>query len=213
MAVPAPTRLGPVPRPDSLDAEERMSRDELESLQLTRLKNTLHYVYEKVPLYRQKFDDAGVHPGDLVGLEDLAKFPFTTKEDLRVSYPYGMFAVPLNQVARIHASSGTTGLATIVGYTKRDLDTWANLIARSLRAGGVRPGHVVQNSYGYGLFTGGLGLHGGAEKLGCTVIPMSGGQTQKQVQLLLDLKPDAIDAAVKQCQALGILTQCPDVVA
>lgn len=185
-------RLGPAPRPDSLDAEERMSRDELENLQLTRLKQTLHYAYEKVPLYRQKFDDAGVHPDDLVALDDLAKFPYTTKEDLRVTYPYGMFAVPMNQVARIHASSGTTGRATVVGYTKGDLDTWASLIARSLRAGGVRPGHLVQNSYGYGLFTGGLGLHGGAEKLGCTVIPMSGGQTPRQVQLIVDLKPDAI---------------------
>ncbi len=192
MSPTATTRLGPAPNPDSLDAEERMSRDELENLQLTRLKQTLHYAYEKVALYRQKFDDAGVRPDDLVTLEDLAKFPFTTKEDLRVTYPFGMFAVPMNEVARIHASSGTTGRATVVGYTKQDLDTWAALIARSLRAGGVRPGHVVQNSYGYGLFTGGLGLHGGAERLGCTVIPMSGGQTPKQVQLIVDLKPDAI---------------------
>ena len=178
--------------PSTLDAEERMSRDELEALQLRRLQQTLAYAYERVPLYRRKFDDAGVHPSDLHGLEDLRLFPYTTKEDLRSAYPFGMLAVPMSRVSRIHASSGTTGRPTVVGYTAGDLDRWASLVARSLRASGVRPGYKVHNAYGYGLFTGGLGAHFGAEKLGCTVIPVSGGQTQRQIQLILDFEPDTI---------------------
>jgi phenylacetate-CoA ligase len=178
--------------PGSLDPEERMSRDQIEDLQLTRLQHTLAYAYERVPLYRQKFDDAGVHPEDLKELSDLARFPYTTKEDLRQTYPFGMFAVPQDRVARIHASSGTTGRPTVVGYTAGDLDRWATLVARSLRASGVKPGYKVHNAYGYGLFTGGLGTHAGAEKLGCMVIPMSGGQTERQVQLILDFEPDTI---------------------
>ncbi|MEA5453672.1 phenylacetate--CoA ligase PaaK [Sinomonas sp. JGH33] len=169
-----------------------MSRDQIEALQLARLQETLQYAYSRVPLYTRKFDEAGVNPSDLKELADLAKFPFTTKEDLRQAYPFGMFAVPMDQVARIHASSGTTGRPTVVGYTKQDLDTWATLVARCLRASGVRPGMKVHNAYGYGLFTGGLGAHAGAEKLGATVIPMSGGQTEKQIQLIGDFAPDAI---------------------
>ncbi|MBO0908654.1 MULTISPECIES: phenylacetate--CoA ligase PaaK [Arthrobacter] len=176
----------------SLDPEERMSRDEIEALQLTRLQHTVKYAYERVPLYTQKFDEAGVHPEDLRELADLAKFPYTTKEDLRQTYPFGMFAVPQEQVARIHASSGTTGRPTVVGYTAGDLDRWSTLVARSLRASGVKPGYKVHNAYGYGLFTGGLGAHAGAEKLGCTVIPMSGGQTERQIQLISDFQPDTI---------------------
>ncbi|TKV29146.1 phenylacetate--CoA ligase [Arthrobacter sp. NamB2] len=178
--------------PSTLDVEETWSRDQLESAQLERLQATLAHAYAKVPLYRRKFDDAGVHPGDLRDLQDLAKFPFTTKEDLRSTYPFGMFAVPQERVARIHASSGTTGRPTVVGYTTGDLDRWASLVARSLRASGVRAGWKVHNAYGYGLFTGGLGAHAGAEKLGCTVIPISGGQTERQVQLIRDFEPDAI---------------------
>ena len=178
--------------PAALDPEERMSRDEIEALQLTRLQHTVKYAYERVPLYTQKFDDAGVHPEDLRELSDLAKFPYTTKEDLRQTYPFGMFAVPQDQVARIHASSGTTGRPTVVGYTAGDLDRWSTLVARSLRASGVKPGYKVHNAYGYGLFTGGLGAHAGAEKLGCTVIPMSGGQTERQIQLITDFQPDTI---------------------
>ena len=178
--------------PATLDPEELMSRDELEALQLTRLQHTLRYAYERVPLYTRKFDDAGVRPEDLVALEDLAGFPYTTKEDLRRTYPFGMFAVPQEQVARIHASSGTTGRPTVVGYTRGDLDRWATLVARSLRASGVKAGYKVHNAYGYGLFTGGLGAHSGAEKLGCTVIPMSGGQTGRQVQMIRDFEPDTI---------------------
>ncbi|MDN3481869.1 phenylacetate--CoA ligase [Arthrobacter sp. APC 3897] len=176
----------------SLDPEERMSRDEIEALQLTRLQHTVKYAYERVPLYTQKFDEAGVRPEDLRELSDLAKFPYTTKEDLRRTYPFGMFAVPQDQVARIHASSGTTGRPTVVGYTAGDLDRWSTLVARSLRASGVKPGYKVHNAYGYGLFTGGLGAHAGAEKLGCTVIPMSGGQTERQIQLITDFEPDTI---------------------
>ena len=178
--------------PETLDPEERMSRDRIEELQLARLQHTLAYAYERVPLYRQKFDDAGVHPDDLKELTDLARFPYTTKEDLRRTYPYGMFAVPLHQVARIHASSGTTGRPTVVGYTAGDQFRWAALVARSLRASGVKPGYKVHNAYGYGLFTGGLGAHAGAEQLGCTVIPVSGGQTDRQVQLIRDFEPDTI---------------------
>ncbi|WP_434994724.1 phenylacetate--CoA ligase PaaK [Arthrobacter sp. Ld5] len=178
--------------PATLDAEETWSRDHLESVQLDRLKATLAHAYAQVPLYRRKFDDAGVHPEDLRDLADLAKFPFTTKEDLRSTYPFGMFAVPQERVARIHASSGTTGQPTVVGYTAGDLDRWATLVARSLRASGVKAGWKVHNAYGYGLFTGGLGAHAGAERLGCTVIPISGGQTERQVQLIRDFEPDAI---------------------
>ena len=188
---PAP-RKSTAADPTSLDPEERMSRDELESLQLRRLQQTLAYAYERVPLYRTKFDDAGVHPADLRELGDLRLFPYTTKEDLRSTYPFGMFAVPQQQVARIHASSGTTGRPTVVGYTAGDVDRWASLVARSLRASGVRPGYKVHNAYGYGLFTGGLGAHYGADKLGCTVIPMSGGQTERQIQLIRDFEPDTI---------------------
>src|SRR4051812_24703306 len=175
-----------------LDREEMISRDELEALQLSRLQHTVAYAYDRVPLYKRKFDDAGIHPSDLRELEDLGNFPFTTKDDLRAEYPFGMFAVPQSEVARIHASSGTTGRPTVVGYTKQDLADWAKLVARSFRASGIRPGMKVHNAYGYGLFTGGLGAHAGAEALGCTVIPMSGGQTERQIQLIQDFKPDAI---------------------
>jgi len=175
-----------------LDAIEHASRDEIEALQLKRLKWTLAHAYDNVPHYKAAFDAAGVHPSDLKQLSDISKFPFTTKADLRNNYPYGMFAVPREQISRIHASSGTTGKPTVVGYTKGDLDNWANLVARSIRAGGGRSGDIVHVAYGYGLFTGGLGAHYGAERLGCTVIPMSGGQTEKQVQLIADFKPDII---------------------
>jgi len=180
------------PAPGDLEAIETASRDELQALQLQRLQWSLKQAYDNVPHYKAAFDAKGVHPSDLKTLADLAKFPFTTKKDLRDNYPFGMFAVPRERVARIHASSGTTGKPTVVGYTLKDIDTWAGLVARSLRAAGVRPGHIVHIAYGYGLFTGGLGAHYGAEKLGCTVIPMSGGQTEKQVQLIQDFKPDAI---------------------
>jgi phenylacetate-CoA ligase len=180
------------PRPVELDPIERASRDEIAALQLTRLRATLANVYANVPHYRRAFDAKGVHPDDLKTLADLAKFPFTGKADLRANYPFGMFAVPREQVVRVHASSGTTGKPTVVGYTQPDIDNWANLVARSLRAAGVRRGDMVHVAYGYGLFTGGLGAHYGAERLGCTVVPMSGGQTEKQVQLIRDFKPDAI---------------------
>jgi phenylacetate-CoA ligase len=179
-------------RPTELDPIERASRDEIAALQLTRLRATLENVYANVPHYRRAFDDKGVHPSDLKTLADLAKFPFTGKADLRANYPFGMFAVPRDQVVRVHASSGTTGKPTVVGYTQQDIHHWADLVARSLRAAGVRRGDMVHVAYGYGLFTGGLGAHYGAERLGCTVIPMSGGQTEKQVQLIRDFKPDAI---------------------
>ncbi len=178
--------------PPQLEPIETASRDELCALQLERLKWSLRHAYDKVPHYRKKFDDKGVHPDDLRTLADLAKFPFTSKRDLRDNYPFGLFAVPREQVARIHASSGTTGKPTVVGYTLKDIDTWANLVARSIRAAGGRPGDMVHVAYGYGLFTGGLGAHYGAERLGCTVVPMSGGQTEKQVQLILDFKPKII---------------------
>jgi phenylacetate-CoA ligase len=165
---------------------------QLWDIQLERLRATLHLAYEQVPHYRKAFDAAGVHPSDLAALEDLARFPFTTKADLRDNYPFGMFAVPREQVARIHASSGTTGKPTVVGYTKDDLDTWADLMARSIHAAGGRPGDVVHVAYGYGLFTGGLGAHYGAERLGCTVVPVSGGMTERQVQLILDFEPRVI---------------------
>ncbi|MDZ7628143.1 MAG: phenylacetate--CoA ligase PaaK [Parvularculaceae bacterium] len=175
-----------------LDDGEKLTRAELQSLQLERLQSTLAHAYKKSAHYRRAFDSAGVKPGDLTSLADLAIFPFTTKADLRDNYPFAFFAVPQSEVARIHASSGTTGKPTVVGYTKRDLETWAGLVARSIRAAGGRPGMKVHVSYGYGLFTGGLGAHYGAEALGCTVIPMSGGQTEKQVQLICDFEPDII---------------------
>jgi phenylacetate-CoA ligase len=169
-----------------------MALDELRALQLERLRETLHHAYAHVPHYRRSFDAAGVHPDDCRDLSDLAKFPTTSKADLRENYPFGMFAVPQDQVRRIHASSGTTGKPTVVGYTARDIDTWANLMARSLRAAGARPGHKVHNAYGYGLFTGGLGAHYGIERLGATAIPISGGMTPRQVQLITDFRPEVI---------------------
>lgn len=178
--------------PGDLEPIETASLDELRALQLERLKWSVRHAYENVPHYRKRFDEHGVHPDDLKSLEDLAKFPFTTKYDLRDNYPYGMFAVPREKIVRIHASSGTTGKPTVVGYTKKDIDTWADVVARSIRAAGGRPGDIVHVAYGYGLFTGGLGAHYGAERLGCTVIPMSGGQTEKQIQMIMDLKPDII---------------------
>ena len=177
---------------DLLDPIERASRDEITALQIQRLKATLHKVYSNVPHYRKAFDAKGVHPEDLKTLKDLAKFPFTVKKDLRDNYPFGLFAVPKEQVSRIHASSGTTGKPTVVGYTRNDIDHWADLVARSIRAAGGRAGDTMHIAYGYGLFTGGLGAHYGAERLGCTVIPMSGGQTEKQVQLICDFKPEII---------------------
>ena len=175
-----------------LDASERLGRDELEALQLERLRATLRHAYDNVAFYRAAFDKAGVRPEDCRTLADLARFPFTAKADLRENYPFGMFAVPEDQVRRIHASSGTTGRPTVVGYTDRDLDTWADVVARSIRAAGGRPGHKVHVAYGYGLFTGGLGAHYGAERLGCTVIPASGGMTARQVQLIQDFRPEII---------------------
>ena len=175
-----------------LDPIEKASRDELMALQLERMKASLTRAYDKVPRYKKKFDDAGVKPADLKTLADLAKFPFTTKADLRDTYPFGMFAVPMDQVVRVHASSGTTGKPCVVGYTKNDIDMWAHVMARSIRAAGARPGDKVHVSYGYGLFTGGLGAHYGAERLGITVIPFGGGQTERQVQLITDFKPDII---------------------
>jgi phenylacetate-CoA ligase len=180
------------PRTLGLEPIERASEDELRALQLERLKGTLAHAYANVAPYRAKCSQAGVHPQDLRTLADLAHFPFTTKEDLRLGYPFGLLAVPREQLVRIHASSGTTGKSTIVGYTRRDIETWAALVARSIRAAGGRRGDIVHIAYGYGLFTGGLGAHYGAELLGCTVVPMSGGQTQKQVQLICDLEPDLI---------------------
>jgi phenylacetate-CoA ligase len=177
---------------DDLEPIETASPDELAALQLHRLQQTLVHAYERVPHYKRAFDQAGVHPSDCHDLSDLAHFPFTTKQDLRDAYPDGMFAVPRNQLARIHASSGTTGQPTVVGYTRRDLDTWSDLMARSIRAAGGRRGDLVHVAYGYGLFTGGLGAHYGAERLGCTVVPASGGMTERQVILIRDLKPDII---------------------
>src|SRR5574337_1273797 len=180
------------PAPGDLEPIETASRDELEALQLSRLQWTVDRAYRNVPHYRKAFDAAGVTPGDVKSLADLAKLPFTTKLDLRDNYPFGMFAVPREKVVRVHASSGTTGKPTVVGYTAKDVDTWADVMARSIRAAGGRAGDIVHVAYGYGLFTGGLGAHSGAEKLGCTVIPMSGGQTEKQVQLIRDFRPDII---------------------
>jgi phenylacetate-CoA ligase len=177
---------------DLLDAGERLGRDELRALQLERLRTTLRHAYDNVGFYRESFDKAGLRPEDCRSLEDLARFPFTAKADLRDNYPFGMFAVDESRVRRIHASSGTTGRPTVVGYTDRDLDTWADVVARSIRAAGGRPGHKVHVAYGYGLFTGGLGAHYGAERLGCTVIPASGGMTARQVQLIQDFRPEII---------------------
>ena len=180
------------PKPGELDPIETASRDELIALQQERLAWSLQHAYEHVPHYRRKFDAAGVHPQDLTSLADLARFPFTTKQDLRDTYPFGMFAVPREQVVRIHASSGTTGRPTVVGYTARDIDMWATVMARSIRAAGGRAGDIIHVAYGYGLFTGGLGAHYGAERLGATVIPMSGGMTERQVALIQDFKPSII---------------------
>ena len=180
------------PGPGDLEPIETASRDEVTALQLQRLRWSLRHAYDRVPHYRQAFDAAGVHPDDLKTLADLSRFPFTTKADLRQNYPFGLFAVPRQQVVRVHASSGTTGKPTVVGYTQGDIDRWADLMARSIRASGGRAGDIVHVAYGYGLFTGGLGAHYGAERLGCTVVPMSGGQTEKQVQLIMDFRPDII---------------------
>jgi phenylacetate-CoA ligase len=182
-------RLGEAPDPALLDDAERMRVDELRALQLRRLQESLRHAYEHVPHYRRAFEAAGVHPDDCRELADLARFPTTGKADLRENYPFGMFAVPREQVRRVHASSGTTGRPTVVGYTERDLDTWATVMARSIRAAGGRAGDVLHNAYGYGLFTGGLGAHYGGEKLGCTVVPVSGGMTPRQVQLITDFRP------------------------
>jgi phenylacetate-CoA ligase len=181
-----------MPQPGDLEPIERASRDELQALQLERLKWSLRHAYDNVAHYRRAFDEAGVHPDDLESLADLAQFPFTDKKTLRDNYPFGLFAVPREQVVRVHASSGTTGKPTVVGYTQHDIDTWADVVARSIRAAGGRPGDMVHIAYGYGLFTGGLGAHYGAERLGCTVVPMSGGQTEKQVQLIQDFQPSII---------------------
>jgi phenylacetate-CoA ligase len=180
------------PSRHELDPIEIASRDEIAALQFERLKRTLRRVYDNVPHYRKAFDAAGVHPDSLTTLADLAKFPFTTKEDLRANYPFGLFATPREEIVRLHASSGTTGRPTVVGYTKGDIEMWADLVARSIRASGGRPGMKLHNAYGYGLFTGGLGLHYGAERLGVTTIPVSGGMTERQVQLIADFEPDII---------------------
>jgi phenylacetate-CoA ligase len=175
-----------------LEPIETASRDEIAALQRERIVWTLRHAYINVPHYRRTFDASGVHPDDFRSLEDLGKFPFTTKQDLRANYPFGMFAVPREQVLRIHASSGTTGKPTVVGYTRKDLDVWAQVVARSIYASGGRPGMILHNAYGYGLFTGGLGLHDGAQRLGCSVVPVSGGMTERQVQLINDFRPDII---------------------
>ena len=178
---------------------ETASRDELTALQLERLKWSVKHAYDNVEQYRKNFNEVGVHPDDIRDLSDLTKLPFTTKQDLRENYPFGMFAVPENKVVRVHVSSGTTGKPTVVGYTKNDIDMWTEMMARSIYASGGRPGDKVQVSYGYGLFTGGLGAHYGAERLGCMVIPMSGGQTERQVQLIVDFRPDIIMVTPSYC--------------
>lgn len=178
---------------------ETASRDELTALQLERLKWSVKHAYENVAQYRTNFDGSGVHPDDIQDLSDLTKFPFTTKQDLRDNYPFGMFAVPEKKVVRVHVSSGTTGRPTVVGYTQNDIDMWSDMMARSIYASGGRPGDKVHVSYGYGLFTGGLGAHYGAERLGCMVIPMSGGQTERQVQLIADFRPDVIMVTPSYC--------------
>ena len=176
----------------AFDPIETASRDELTALQMQRLRWSLRHAYAHVPHYRRSFDAAGVHPDDFRELSDLTRFPFTVKQDLRDAFPFGMFAVPREQIRRLHASSGTTGSVTVVGYTADDLRMWGEVMARTLYAGGVRPRMLVHNAYGYGLFTGGLGMHYGAERLGCTVIPVSGGMTQRQAQLIADLRPDVL---------------------
>ena len=191
------------PAPGDLEPIETASRDEIQALQLQRLRWTLQHAYDNVPHYRRAFDAKGVHPGDLKQLSDISKFPFTVKKDLRDNYPFGMFAVPREQVSRVHASSGTTGKPTVVGYTRKDIDIWADLVARSIRAAGGRPGDIVHVAYGYGLFTGGLGAHYGAERAGCTVIPMSGGQTEKQVQLIRDFAPSIIMVTPSYMQVIN----------
>ena len=173
-------------------AETAVSLDALRSLQLERLRGALRHAYDNVPHYRRKFDDHGVHPDDLKSLDDLASFPFTTKADLRETYPFGMFAVPMERIVRVHASSGTTGKSTVVGYTQRDVDTWSHVMARSIRASGGRPGHKVHVAYGYGLFTGGRGAPYRPPRQGCVVLPMGGGQTERQVQLICDFEPEII---------------------
>ncbi|MEI8156028.1 MAG: phenylacetate--CoA ligase PaaK [Burkholderiales bacterium] len=180
------------PQPGDLEAIETASRDEISALQLQRLKWSLQHAYDNVPLHKKSFDEKGVHPSDLKTLADLAKFPFMTKTALRDNYPFGLFAVPREKIARLHASSGTTGKSIVVGYTTKDIDNWAHLVARSIRAAGGRAGDMLHNAYGYGMFTGGLGAHYGAERLGCTVVPMSGGQTEKQVQQIVDFQPQII---------------------
>lgn len=191
------------PAKQTLDPIEIASRDEISALQLERLGWSLKHAYDKVPHYKKSFDAAGAHPDDLKSLDDLARFPFTVKQDLRDNYPFGMFAVPRKQVSRIHASSGTTGKPTVVGYTEKDIETWASLVARCLRASGTRSGDVVHVAYGYGLFTGGLGAHYGAEKLGCTVVPVSGGMTERQITLIEDFAATTI--MVTPSYALSIL--------
>ncbi|MCH2066594.1 MAG: phenylacetate--CoA ligase [Shimia sp.] len=193
------------PRKEELEPIEIASIDEIRATQLERLKWSLNHAYNNVPMYKQRFDDAGVHPDDLQSLSDLAKFPFSYKNDLRDNYPFGLLAVPRQQIARLHASSGTTGKPTVVGHTAKDIDNWADLMARSLRASGLRAGDLVHNAYGYGLFTGGLGAHYGIERLGATVVPMSGGQTEKQVGLITDFQPDGI--MVTPSYMLNILEQ------
>ncbi|WP_373050079.1 phenylacetate--CoA ligase PaaK [Thalassovita aquimarina] len=193
------------PKLGDLEHIETASRDEIASLQLQRMKWSLKHAYDNVPFYKESFDKAGVHPDDLKSLSDLSKFPFTVKQDLRDNYPFGMFAVPRQQISRLHASSGTTGQPTVVGYTKNDLDMWGGVVARSLRAAGLRPGDVLHNAYGYGLFTGGLGIHGGAEKMGLTVVPVSGGMTQRQVRVIEDFGADGI--TVTPSYALSILDE------
>ena len=193
------------PKPGELEPIETASRDEIAALQLERMKWSLAHAYANVPMYRERFDAAGVHPEDLHDLRDLAKFPFTYKDDLRANYPFGMRAVPQDQIVRLHASSGTTGKPTVVVYTKHDIDVWSDTVARSLRASGLRRGDIIHNAYGYGLFTGGLGAHHGIEKLGATVVPMGGGQTEKQIQLITDFKPAGI--LVTPSYMLNILEQ------
>nr|WP_282808062.1 phenylacetate--CoA ligase PaaK [Hafnia alvei] len=185
-----------------IDPIEFASCDEIQALQLERMKWTLHHAYNNVPMYKRKFDAAGVHPDDFKQLSDIAKFPYTTKQDLRDNYPFDTFAVPMEQVVRVHASSGTTGRPTVVGYTQQDIDNWADIVARCLRSAGATAKDKIHVAYGYGLFTGGLGAHYGAERLGATVIPMSGGQTEKQAQLILDFKPDVIMVTPSYCLTL-----------
>ena len=193
------------PARDTLDPIETASRDEITALQVERLRWSLRHAYDNVAFYRDSFDAAGVHPDDLKDLSDLAKFPFTVKTDLRAHYPFGMFAVPREKVARIHASSGTTGQPTVVGYTQTDLDNWGTVVARSLRAAGMKPGDLLHNAYGYGLFTGGLGIHLGADKLGLSTYPISGGMTPRQVRLIDDFKPKGI--TVTPSYALSVLDE------